>query len=52
MADSPCVAPSLVCIGICQLPLTAEQEWIAIEHFYRVVMERRAARERAGRNHG
>jgi hypothetical protein len=52
MAGSPCVAPSLVCIGICRLPLMAEQEWIAVEHFYRVVMERRAARERAGRKHG
>jgi hypothetical protein len=47
-----CVAPSIVCGGICQLPLTQEQEWIAIERLYEVAMVIRAAQERAKKRRG
>lgn len=47
-----CIAPSLVCVGICQLPLTKEQEWIAIERLYESAMAIRAAQKRAERRHG
>jgi hypothetical protein len=47
-----CVASSLVCVGICRLPLTAEQEWIAVEHLYSVMTDERAARERGGKRRG
>ena len=47
-----CIAPSIVCVTICQLPLTAEQEWLAIEHLYHVVTDKRAALERAERRRG
>jgi hypothetical protein len=41
-----------VCVGICQLPLTKEQEWIAVERLYEVAMAIRAAQKRAERRHG
>ncbi|WP_458760002.1 hypothetical protein ACSVBT_04120 [Afipia sp. TerB] len=47
-----CIAPSLVCVTICQLPLTEEQEWIAIERLYEVAMAIRAAQERAEKRRG
>ena len=47
-----CIAPSLVCVTICQLPLTEEQEWIAIERLYEVATANRAAQERAERRRG
>jgi hypothetical protein len=47
-----CIAPSLVCVTICQLPLTEAQEWIAIERLYEVATANRAAQERAERKRG
>ena len=47
-----CIAPSLVCVTICQLPMTEEQEWIAVERLYEEAMVIRAARKRANRRRG